>query len=181
MSYSKVHDIIQRHEGSTERAVQRIAARARKEERETGRTLVAVAFDSYESNWTGKRGGRKWKVEKTDGTVDAFLSLGQTLLANAKEATKVTLFFKDAQGHKERRPEVRAHYFEISMWATSSELTTKMLEFMQHRDVVTVSVDSYMPTSLSGSTGEVSYGVVFYRETASPRKSGRKRTRTPEA
>ena len=131
--------------------------------------LISCNFNSYEPFYAGKRGKTLFDSKTNANSVSGFITmLAINTVANAKEITQVSLFYK-----KKRSPqylaEIHAKIFYSHGMETAGMMEERMLNFIEalgdHHNVVSISIDSYMPTSVSGSRNEHSFGVVFYRQT----------------
>ena len=122
-------------------------------------------MDSYEPWHTGKRGHAYNDVvnDLPSGVLGLLVNVGANLAHNAKEITNVTLFFRKLGSHDPPPSQLQVKLLRAHGLETSSSLIAKATEFMQGKNIVSVTVDSYMPTSMSGSAQEESYAVVMYR------------------
>jgi hypothetical protein len=128
-----------------------------------GWELISCSMDSYEPWYQGKRGMNYNSVGGSQSVLGLMANVGANLVHNAKEITNVILFFRKMGPRDPRPPKLQAELLHAGGFETSSGLVKKIETFMQGKDIVSVTVDSYMPTSFSGSRNEQSYAIIMYR------------------
>lgn len=142
---------------------QRALETAKQKERQ-GWRLISCTIDSYEPYRAGKRGQTyNNNIGDNDSILGLLGNMSANIIHNLKEVTNVTLFFRKLSRNDPRPPTLKMELLTIGRFQFSRTLVDNVTRFMQGKDIVSVTIDSYMPTSITGSTSEKSLAVVFYR------------------